>query len=513
MVLLGARRAARLTGLLALAALAGAPAAIAAPRSRDTTVIVRFAPGTAPAAQRRAVRTADGRVVRSLRLIRALAARLPRAGAHALARAPGIVGVTPDARVRSARRTVAKWDPKQLGTTFNQSTRALLAWANPLAPVTGRGVAVAVLDTGIDGGLADFKGADGRSRVVASAVTNPDATTAEDLYGHGTHVAGLVAGNGLALPASDPLYGRYVGTAPGANLVSVKVSDDHGNATLIDVIAGLQFVVDHRADYNIRVVNLSLDSTVATSYRTDPLDAAAEAAWRHGIVVVASAGNLGTAADAVSYAPANDPYVITVGAADEHGTPATTDDTVASWSSRGTTQDGFAKPDLVAPGAHIIAPLAPGSDFAAACPTCLVDGRYFQLSGTSMAAPIVSGIAADLLSVRPTLTPNQVKGALSLLRPTADGSHEVAADLALLAPSRALQANAGLAPSTLLDPTSGDVDLTRASWKRASWSAASDGLQAGWARASWRCDCAGMTAGTGFTRASWGMASWSSLFG
>jgi serine protease AprX len=513
MVLLGARRAARLTGLLALAALAGAPAAVAAPRSRDTTVIVRFAPGTAPTAQRRAVRSAGGRVVRNLQLIRALAARVPRAGARALARRPGIIAVTPDARVRSAGRTVAKWDPKQLGTTFDLSTRATFAWSNPLAPATGRGVAVAVLDTGIDGGLPDFKGEDGRSRVVASAVTNPDATTAEDLYGHGTHVAGLVAGNGLTLPASDPLYGRYVGAAPGANLVSVKVSDDHGNATLIDVIAGLQFAVDHRADYNIRVVNLSLDSTVATSYLTDPLDAAAEAAWRHGIVVIASAGNLGTAADAVSYAPANDPYVITVGAADEHGTPATGDDTVAAWSSRGVTQDGFTKPDLVAPGAHIIAPLAPGSDFAAACSACVVDGRYFQLSGTSMAAPIVAGIAADVLSARPGLTPDQVKGALKLTRPTADGSGEVAADLALLAPARLLQANVGLVPSTLLTTKGGDIDPARASWKRASWSAASGGLQAGWARASWKCECDAMTAGTGLTRASWGMASWSSLFG
>src|SRR5207237_517399 len=114
----------------------------------------------------------------------------------------------------------------------------------------------------------------------------------------------------------DPLAGRYVGTAPEADLVSIKAADDDGNSSLIDVIAGVQFAVDHRDDYGIRVLNLSMNSAVEQSYRTDPLDAAVEAAWFHGIVVVAAAGNRGTAADAVSYAPANDPYVITVGGVD-----------------------------------------------------------------------------------------------------------------------------------------------------------------------------------------------------
>jgi serine protease AprX len=494
-------------GLLVFTALIVAPSAHAA------TLIVRFKPGTAPAARRAAVRAAGARVVRDLHVIRALAVRAPRAGARALARDREVAAVTPNARVRASGRLRAlAWSPSLLGTTFDQSTRALAVWAASLGTATGRGVGVAVLDTGIAGGLKDFKAADGSSRVIASAVTNPDATTAEDLYGHGTHVAGLVAGDGRGLGASDPRYGRYMGTAPAANLISVKVSDDNGNATLIDVIAGLQFVVDHRAAYNIRVVNLSLDSTVAGSYRTDPLDAAAEAAWRRGIVVVAAAGNLGTAADAVSYAPGNDPYVITVGAVDEQGTAAVADDTVASWSSRGRTQDGFAKPDVLAPGAHIVGPLAPGSDFAAECPSCIVDRSYIRLSGTSMAAPIVAGIVADVLSVHPNWTPDQVKGALTLERRTADGGGEVAADLAMLAPASARRANVGLVPNTLLTAGTGDIDYTRASWKRASWSVAVGGLRASWGRASWGCDCAAMMAGTGLTRASWGRASWSAFF-
>src|SRR5205807_5948655 len=179
------------------------------------------------------------------------------------------------------------------------------------------------------------------SRVVETAVTNPNATTPADLYGHGTDVAGIIAGNGLNRASSDPLDGQYIGVAPNANLISIKASDDQGNATVLDVIYGLQFAVDHQSDYNIRVVNLSLDSTTPQSYKTDPLDAAAEAAWFHGIVVVAAAGNRGTADDAVQYAPANDPFVITVGAVDENGTPTTVDDTVPSWSSRGVTQDGL----------------------------------------------------------------------------------------------------------------------------------------------------------------------------
>jgi serine protease AprX len=293
------------------------------------------------------------------------------------------------------------------------------------------------------------------------------------------------------------------------------------------VIAGLQFVVDHGADYGVRVVNLSLGSTVAMSYEVDPLDAAVEEVWRHGIVVVAAAGNRGTDPDAVSYAPANDPFVITVGAVDDNGTKDTLDDSLASWSSRGLTQDGFPKPDLAAPGSHIVGPLAPQSDFNRLCDACVVDNRYFMLSGTSMAAPIVAGIAADMLSLHPEWTPDQVKGALTYvsdtvdvrgeptdanLRKTSDGEWEVAADKAIDASQRELAANVGLTPSALLDPETGLVDPTRASWRRASWKSAADGLRASWGAASWSCVCVGDT-DVDLTRASWKRASWKAFFG
>jgi serine protease AprX len=492
---------------LAVALLTVLCCALAAPTARAegrqaTEVIVQFERGTSRDAEVRVVRAAGGRVVRDLHLIRGLGVRLPAGAAARLARARGVRAVTanaamsPTAAPAAPPGRYAAWDPAALATAFNQSTRTDRVWTSPRTSASGDGVTVAVVDTGIAGGLPDFatSSTDPTSRVIASAVVNPDATTADDLYGHGTHVAGLVAGNTRALATTDPLNGRYMGTAPNANLVSIKASDDHGRSSLIDVIAGLQFAVDHKADLRIRVVNLSLTSMQALSYRVDPLDAAVEAAWFHGLVVVAAAGNRGTDADAVSYAPGNDPYAITVGAVDDHGTKDTLDDTLAPWSSRGVTQDGFAKPDIVAPGAHIASTLAPGSDFASLCPDCVVDGRYFRLGGTSMAAPIVAGIAADVIAVHPDWSPNQVKGALTYLsgrsgtsnvRQTADGAWEVAADLAATSPVSVAVANQGLVPSDLVDSKTGDIDWVRASWGRASWGAASGPLRASWGRASW----------------------------
>ena len=513
---------------------AAAPAHAVAARTRHATeVIVQFDRGTSRDARLRTVRAAGGRVVRDLHVIRGLGVRLPAGAARRLAHARGVRAVTPNGAMRPTSAPTSErwgpWNPTLLASEFDESTRADKAWTLPRSPATGDGVTVAVIDTGVAGDLPDFRGSntDPTSRVIASAVVNPDATTAADAYGHGTHVAGLVAGNGRALPANDPLYSRYIGTAPRADLVSIKASDDHGRSSLIDVIAGLQFAVDHKSDYDIRVVNLSLTSMQSLSYRVDPLDAAVEAAWLRGLVVVAAAGNRGTDADAVSYAPGNDPYAITVGAVDDHGTESTLDDTLAPWSSRGVTQDGFAKPDLVAPGAHIAAPLAPGSDFTTLCPACVVDGRYFRLGGTSMAAPIVAGIAADILSVHPDWTPNQVKGALTYnsgrlgaarqpianMRPTADGAWEVAADLAVTSSETVARANQGLTPSDLIDPQTGDVDPVRASWGRATWWQAVGELRASWGRASWGCYCSAMTAAADTTRASWGRASWGSFFG
>jgi serine protease AprX len=363
------------------------------------------------------------------------------------------------------------------------TVRADRAWLR----ASGRGVGVAVIDTGIAGDLPDFI-TNGSSRVIASAVTNPCAKNANDQVGHGTHVAGLIAGNSLNHPGLKKLTGRYMGIAPRANLVSVKVSDDDGATTVLDVIYGIQFVVDHKNALGIRVVNLSLSSTVAESYKTDPLDAAVEAAWFSGIVVVAAAGNEGTAGDSVSYAPANDPYAITAGALDDRGTRALEDDVLAPWSSRGVTQDGVQKPEVLAPGTRLVAALAPRSDFEDMCRKCMLGRSYFRLSGTSMASAVVSGVAALVIQQRPNLTPDQVKGAiLSTLRNVPGAGAAVDAGAALDGTGAA---NGGLVPNRLLDPSTGLIDWTRASFRRASFrDAGGSPYAAAWARASFRCDC------------------------
>ena len=472
---------------------------------RRVEVIAQLAPAADPAAANALVRSLGGVTIGRLEIIDGIAARLGASAAQELESDPLVRTVSLNAAVEgSSKRFIDLFRRRELGTAYNQSIRSTRVWDES---VTGDGVGVAVIDTGIAGDLPDFRVSrwNGTSRVVASAVTNPDATTAGDGFGHGTHIAGLIAGNGANRSSFDRLDGKYIGVAPEADLISVKAGDEEGNTTVLDVIEGLQFVVDHKDDYNIRVVNLSLRSTEAESYLTDPLDAAVEAAWNSGIVVVAAAGNAGGAEDAVSYAPANDPYVITVGAVDDRGTKGIDDDLLASWSSRGTTQDGFEKPDLLAPGAGLVSTIPPDSEYTRLCLTCIVDGKYFRVGGTSMSAAVVSGEVALLLEEQPWLEPDEVKEQIvertrEVDVPSGvDGEfiqiNEAAADKAVLKRARG-EANDGLTPSTLLDPVTGGIDYERASWSRASWSEAIDPLRASWSRASW-------------SRASWSRASWS----
>jgi serine protease AprX len=494
-----------LAGLLALIATLVSAAVLApsASAAAGGTYIVQLAPSTSQSQGAAAVSAAGGRVTGRLPIIRGLAARLSAREAAALGRDPRVEHVSANAGVKTQ-----SYSSRSLATAYPAAVNADAAW-NQSTEYTGKGVGVAVIDTGIAGGLADFKGANGASRVVASVVTNPRAATSGDGYGHGTHVAGIIAGDSTRRPASDPVRGDYVGIAPEANLISVKASDELGNATVLDVIYGLQFVVDHRDELNIRVVNLSLESTVQQSYKTDPLDAAVESAWFHGIVVVAAAGNHGSTAAAANYAPGNDPYVITVGAVDDEGTKSTTDDAPAEWSSVGRTQDGFAKPEIMAPGSRIVSTLAPGSAFTTMCPTCILPGGYIRAGGTSMAAPVVSGTVALMLERRPELTPDQVKAMLMRSgRDVAGGVPEVNAGGAVFS-TWPKTANQGLEPNTLVNAATGAIDYSRSSWSRSSWSTAPDALAAGFARSSWSCDCG--TAGDAVdpSRSSWSRSSWS----
>jgi serine protease AprX len=505
------RFAVALTAAICLLLVAGTWNADARPARAE--YIVQMDKGTSPAAGKRLVRALGGRVTSpTLRVINGFGASLNRSAAKRLARRPGVKAVSPNRAMAQsasdtsggytcpttdATTTAAKpapaggldYEPSilnaipRLDQAFLRSIRADRAWYR----ATGRGVGVAVIDTGIAGDVPDFQTPRG-SRVIASAVTNPCARDANDHYGHGTHVAGLIAGNSLLYPPTHWAHGKYMGVAPRANLVSVKVSDDDGNTTVLDVIYGIQFAVDRKADFNIRVVNLSLSSTVAESYRTDPLDAAVESAWFSGLVVVTAAGNEGAASDGVTFAPANDPWAITAGAVDDRGTLTRLDDVLASWSSRGLTQDGVAKPEVLAPGARLVSTLAPNSDFARLCPECIVDGRYFRAGGTSMSAAVVSGAAALLLEDHPTWTPSQVKGALMQTLDDVPGAGAVT-DVAAALDGTATS-TVSLAPNELIDPATGQINWARASFRRASFRDASGSpLSAIWSRASFRCDC------------------------
>ena len=372
----------------------------------------------------------------------AAVAGLALVGVASLVQDPSLSWLSGDEQVQAANR----WD-----TLANDSS--LLVKANKVweKGYNGAGVGVAVVDTGIS--ATDpyvFMGPDGNSRIVAQVSVNRSARSTRDGYGHGTHVAGIVAGD-------DSLStGQYVGIAPGANLVNVKVADDRGNSSLADVIAGLEYVYDNRFTYNIRVVNLSLTSSVAQSYQVDPLDAAVEFLWFNGIFVVSAAGNLGTAPDAVGYAPANDPFVLSVGTVDDGATKTRHDDVPTTWSSSGITQDGFSKPELLAPGRGIVSAVDTSSYLYNTYSSGIVKTNFFRLSGTSMSAGVMSGVAALVLQRHPDWAPGQLKCVLidtskDLTKPYKQFS-VVNAEKASNRDKPKCNADAGVAPSTILGP-------------------------------------------------------------
>jgi serine protease AprX len=313
---------------------------------------------------------------------------------------PGVARIVYDAPVRL---NDTPFNPSALATAYPAVVDAVGMWSNVLTPLTGKGIGIAVIDSGIT------SHPDLSNRVIVSQNFNPNVTGTDDAYGHGTAVAGIIAGDGTTG------LGQYIGVAPQANLISLRVNDATGGAPTSAIMNAILWAVINKNTYNIRVINLSLQASVQESYRTSPIDAAVEYAWLKGLVVVVAAGNSGP--NSALYAPANDPYVITVGATDDQGTTAISDDMLAGFSSYGVTQDGVTKPEFVAPGKRIITTLAPNSSFALNYPSFLIGSQYIKLSGTSVAAPIVSGVAALYIESNPTVRPGQLK---SLLLATAN---------------------------------------------------------------------------------------------
>ena len=412
-----------------------------------------------------------GKVTRDLSIINAFSAQVPARNVAELAKTQGVRWVSLDAPTVStgggtsggSGGCAACLDTSKLVSSYDAAVRAPNVW-NTTPYLQGQGIGVAVVDSGINDSHPDFTDASGGSRVLSSQKFNSNTTYAADFYGHGTHVAGIIAGNGKASG------GAYIGIAPKANLINVKVSDDNGGATASDVIAGLQWVLENKGKYNIRVVNMSLNSSVMESYHVDPIDAAAEILWFNGIVVVVASGNTGKNA---LYPPANDPFVITVGAADDLGTAKLADDKIAAFSASGRTSDGFRKPDLVAPGVKLTAPLASNNSvIARQYPVGLVSGftgsgYYFKMSGTSMAAPVVAGAVALLLQDEPNLTPDQVKYRLTATARVMSGSTAGAGMLDVpqaVNGNTSASANTGVQASQLL--WTGDQPIT---WNSVNW--------------------------------------------
>lgn len=342
-----------------------------------------------------------GTVLGTFDSINGVAASLPLVNLPLVARLLEVERISPDLPVTG----LADYTSPAVGATAARRSTGL----------DGRGIGVAVLDTGV-APHKDLVSPD--NRIVGWKDLVNGRLSPYDDSGHGTHVAGIIAGNGAGAAAAGE---ELRGMAPGASIIGVKILDAQMRGYTSTVIRALDYCRANRSRYNIRVVNLSLGQVVQESYRTDPLCRAVESLWKSGIVVVVSAGNLGrqVAQDPESgtrygsiTCPGNDPAVITVGATRSNHTPEPTDDEMASYSSRGPTRfDGVLKPDVVAPGNQVLS-LWSGGALTAERPECVVTyagTRYFRMSGTSMAAPVVAGAVALLLQADGTLSPDTVK--------------------------------------------------------------------------------------------------------
>jgi serine protease AprX len=448
-------------------------------------VIVRFRrdPGSA---ERLLVQAFGGQVRRQHRS-RWMTVRMPGRLVAALADRDDVEFLTVDAPISAA----ASWD-------VSREVAGLPPADQPESALKGAGVTIAMLDSGV-AAHPEIQTLVAAVDLVGTYDPTFDPGSSVDGDGHGTHVAGIMVGNGTHSS------GRFVGVAPDAGLVSVRVLDDQGRGRTSDMLAGLQWVLDHKDAYGIRVLNLSLGHAVFEPAEFDPLVQAVDTLWDAGIVVVCAAGNNGRDGHGTITSPCNSRKVITVGALNERKTLDRADDTVATYSSRGPTYyDLIAKPDLIAPGNRIVSVRAAGSYLDLLTPDRRVaadEGQpllfeHLEMSGTSMAAPFVAGAAALMVEQEPSLNPATVKARLMVSARKFELGDPFATGAGLLDIDAALHATGqvAVAPSPLVfpDETTGtmSVENTATLWADASfsladlwstavlWSDAPDGTQA-----------------------------------
>jgi serine protease AprX len=458
-------------------------------------VIIQSTGGTSAAAESVSGLGANLRL--RLNSARAVAVDITAGKLASLAKQSGLT-ITPDATVHlsgSMNYSTQLW-PYEAGDAW--------LWGSSLSPAP-QAPTIAIIDSGIEANRADF---DGGSRVVGQVnLSSMTPNSPGDGRGHGTFVAGIAAGSAAG----------YAGAAPNAKILSLDVMDDTGTARTSDVIAACDWILANKSAYNIRVANFSLHSGAKNHFYNDPLDRAVEKLWFGGVFVVAAAGNYGSPSgpSGVMYAPGNDPFVMTVGAVDLGTSIWRADDTAAPWSAWGYTEDGFSKPEIGAAGRYMIGPVPTSSTLVSQRPDHVVAPGYMELSGTSFAAPVVAGTAAQILARHPSWTPDQVKGALMLTAKTLPsavrGSLGVGSVNAYGAAMLASAPNPNLALRKFVTTSGpgGDLSFDAASWaavvkSSASWADAS-WADASWAAASWS---AASWADASWAEASWADASW-----
>ena len=419
-----------------------------------------------------------------------------------LAKLPFVAAIMPNDRT-VATGGVASMNPQ----LWPWSTRVPLNWVG-----SSRNLSlptIAIVDSGIDATrTGDFS-----NRVIGQvnlASLQPSATG--DGYGHGTAVADIAAGGAAGT----------TGVSPRANLLSVRIMDDQGNSTVADVVNAADWILQNKAAYNIKVANFSLHGSNRASVMFDPIDQAVERLWLNGVTVVAASGNYAVngAQSGVQFAPGNDPFVITVGAADMTSTLNSADDIAAPWSAWGYTGDGFRKPEISAPGRYVVAATPVSSTIAVQHSDKVVSPGYMQLSGTSFSAPMIAGAAAELLAAHPTWTPDQVKGALMVSAsstPLAAAGSLGVGELDMLKarlvgtppnPNASLDRylTADASGTTTFDAAAWQAAaLTNPTWDSAAWSDAA-WSSAAWASAAWS---SAAWSDAAWASAAWGSAAWS----